>query len=1226
MRFFPDAPAIPDELLNRRDNGEVVFLCGAGVSIPSGMPDFIYLTKYVIKKLSAHENPEINKDIQSWLNDPKKAGKSLDQIFDLLYQKYRNDRVNSLVTEKLQVGTKVRKDGKNLGYEHDLIKRISADKTGSPLIVTTNFDTLFEEGKKKINWQVASQHAKLKKGITYLHGRINEGSPENQSLVLTGSDFGKAYISDNWAAQFIKKLLNSYTVVLIGYQAEDPPVNYLFRGLSQDKKYRNKLFAFDKGQPEDIKTKWGDKGITPIAYSSHIILWKTMEAWAERADNPKKWRASIILFAQNDYKKLSTIQLEKVTNVVSDFHGAKQFFDNEPQPLPEWISVLDAMVPKHEGVSKYYEIENTLSNYSGDNHNNILQDWLLRDHKPRGPFFKWISKLIHSPVMAWWVAKQNPLHPQLFDLLRNKLITTANLHERAQKIWNLILEYHKEFHYDKKEEDWCFLNKRIREEGWNPSVFQDFRKCSRPKLVIKRPESSLYTLREKDWNNICLSDIGFNVVFLNFPRGREPKVTDDALLQVFNTLEYQLNYASELLSRIEIYEFDTPTCYPNREMAGLENIYPLETARNLNFIKELFDRVVNKYHSFARKRVLTGAWEESFYFRKLKLYALSKSDLFNGIEAAEALLSLDLEVFWDKDVARELLFLIVDRWPKFSENNRKLIAERILSGPYQLSNETEEQYRLRSNKLVAIYCRYIQLKVSDLPQDINNRFDEIISIIPNWSDDWVTRFIDIGIIFTSSKVCEDPDELINLPDKEIIQKARAIKEQGNFNLPVKRPFKGLVQNNPRKALLALILESKVDCFPSEYWSDLIFGLPKIYSSTRLERIFLHRLKLLPPEVVFEIRYQLGPWVEQNFHSIVRFDDALGWSVYDHIADCILASRSVSGEISNVEDLDCVPTRQSIQNYRPQIDSSIVNFIEALFKVLKPLEGNELPDYIKTRLELFFKGNGKIFDHAVYACMRNLNLLMNIDPEWTKERLIPMMEFEHPSSELAWNSFLERGVLYSLPLNQEIKRLLVKLFPWINDNAWKNSKSETNAAILLNAIYLEYLNKLYGLTQTQMREAIRAMSHKTRNELIWWLGEEFLKKNNDDAEKIFDFIKEVWPKEKKYHTSSSTVAWIHLLSKAGGLIPEAYNVVKLHLTPVEMHSFPFHDFNYPIHMEQSIMSRFPKTTLDLLYRVILPNPTDPLSIRRLSEILNAIIEAEPKLEGDSRYTQLSKIAN
>jgi len=52
MRFLADGPSIPDELLIARDEGAVIFFCGAGVSRAyAGLPDFWGLTQAVIKEL-----------------------------------------------------------------------------------------------------------------------------------------------------------------------------------------------------------------------------------------------------------------------------------------------------------------------------------------------------------------------------------------------------------------------------------------------------------------------------------------------------------------------------------------------------------------------------------------------------------------------------------------------------------------------------------------------------------------------------------------------------------------------------------------------------------------------------------------------------------------------------------------------------------------------------------------------------------------------------------------------------------------------------------------------------------------------------------------------------------------------------------------------------------------------------------------------------------------------
>src|SRR5665647_2146951 len=101
MRFYPDGPSIPDILLERCDAGRVVFLCGAGVSVPSGMPNFVDLTRYVIEFFDPPADSEIMAAFRPWLVDQSAANAPLDQIFNLLHLEYGKDEVNALVTERL---------------------------------------------------------------------------------------------------------------------------------------------------------------------------------------------------------------------------------------------------------------------------------------------------------------------------------------------------------------------------------------------------------------------------------------------------------------------------------------------------------------------------------------------------------------------------------------------------------------------------------------------------------------------------------------------------------------------------------------------------------------------------------------------------------------------------------------------------------------------------------------------------------------------------------------------------------------------------------------------------------------------------------------------------------------------------------------------------------------------------------------------------------------------
>jgi len=102
MRFLKDGPVIPDELLYERDQGRVIFLCGAGVSISSGMPDFRDLTKDVVNHFDPPSSSEIFKATRTLFDNPiKDALKTLDQIFHMLHLDYGRDVVNAYVAERL---------------------------------------------------------------------------------------------------------------------------------------------------------------------------------------------------------------------------------------------------------------------------------------------------------------------------------------------------------------------------------------------------------------------------------------------------------------------------------------------------------------------------------------------------------------------------------------------------------------------------------------------------------------------------------------------------------------------------------------------------------------------------------------------------------------------------------------------------------------------------------------------------------------------------------------------------------------------------------------------------------------------------------------------------------------------------------------------------------------------------------------------------------------------
>lgn len=1256
MKFDPDGPSIPDILLERCDAGRVVFLCGAGVSFPSGMPTFVGLTKHVIDFFDPPANSEIMTAFRPWLSVQSAANVPLDQIFNLLHLEYGKDEVNSLVTQRLSAHL----GADEVGREHRFIKRISSSQNGIPQIVTTNFDRLFEikNGTEVLNWYAPPAFPDINfgskiEGITYLHGRLVETTSDSHPYVLSSADFGRAYLSEGWATNFVRNLLERYTVVMVGYQAEDPPIKYLLQGLNHDGQYdRSKLYAFDRGLPDDIEAKWRDRGVTAIAYSDHPDLWRTMEAWADRADNPRKWRTSIVQKSLQDPKELLAHERGQVAHILRTVQGARLFAEAVPTPHPEWVCVMDANVRSAKQSRDYgndaetfvpsvaYGLDDDLRDISaserkqGINNDNILA-WRENDDSPHdfhqlsgrppegfestptrlGHLITWISKSIDSPVLAWWAIRQNGLHPRLLQQIEWQLdkVTVA----RARHIWNLILEHHRDPRNREWDGQWFDFKKRVNTEGWTESVLRDFRRITTPRLEIRLPFGLNHSRPPSEgWDIIKLANLGeFEVISLE-RHNEYLNIPDDFLPQVFGILEEQLTVASGLLRDVETVYFEAPTCYPTREVEGKEHI--TKSAEVAAWFIQLFDQMAATRPELAKAHAITWSATDPFFFRKLKIYSLNKENLFTADQAAEEILSFNPEEFWDIHTVRELLFFLCDRWRSFSQKNRNRLMDRILIGPDQPRHWSAGEFDRVRVELSARYARYLELQGCHLTGDQSRQVAEMIASIDKWHDARATSIvIERGSRSGWVGTDEKPDAILNLPASEVISRAKEDLKLDFDNFTEKRPFVGLVKANPRKALSALTIAGRAGDYPETFWSSIIDDLPTDIRP-RLKRVFLHRVARLPYATIISLRHTLGRWVQRNLAATLQFDEYLGWMVYDHVVNGILsggahATRSGLGEVHRDGEL----VQQSRRTYNHAINGPMGMCAQGLLSAI-PENESTIPGQIKCRVERLLVTSGESSDHAVSIACASLNWLMHLDPAWTKEHLIPMLALEHHASEPAWNGFLHNSHPPQTKLAEIIKPFLLQLFPWINERPW-NQDLSTIAAQWLGYMRIFRPDEPNGLSRNEMRSTLRLMSSETRNRFIFWLG--LVGKSNEDGwEKyVIPLINYDWPRERQHRTSTSMRAWIGMLDDTNESFPLVYEAVKRFLVPAEKDDHPFYRFTRASNDDNPITVLFPEATLDLI------NRTTPATLSRppyeLPKVLALIAETDPNLTSDPRYLRL-----
>lgn len=251
---------MPLPLLEALRSGRLVIFAGAGVSRshPSNLPDFEKLTEEISDGALERRDKE---PFDIFLGRLSQAGIPVHERAARIL-----DRTDSHPSE---------------------LHRLLVGLFPSPeslCIVTTNFDRHFERvieerwpGERiEVYAAPALPVGSRFSGLGYVHGQL---AKDVHRLVLTDSDFGKAYLTEGWARRFLSDLFGAYDVLFVGYSHEDTVLRYLARGLPPASE-RMRFALTPSGDPE----RWRFLGITPVEYDpadDHAALREGLKAWLD---------------------------------------------------------------------------------------------------------------------------------------------------------------------------------------------------------------------------------------------------------------------------------------------------------------------------------------------------------------------------------------------------------------------------------------------------------------------------------------------------------------------------------------------------------------------------------------------------------------------------------------------------------------------------------------------------------------------------------------------------------------------------------------------------------------------------------------------------------------------------------------------------------------------------------------------------------------------------------
>jgi len=520
----------------------------------------------------------------------------------------------------------------------------------------------------------------------------------------------------------------------------------------------------------------------------------------------------------------------------------------------------------------------------------------------------------------------------------------------------------------------------------------------------------------------------------------------------------------------------------------------------------------------------------------------------------------------------------------------------------------------------------LQLQGKKLTSQQEKKLIRLISSIKGWKDSWASGFLErgqrkSGFINTN----ESPERIIHLPDNEVIAETQRLTVTfPNYDVMTEtRPFIGLVKANPKKALSALILESKKENYPLGFWTNLLEYWPN--ETDPEEGVFLlQTISKLPEESIRNLSHSIGIWVQHNIETCHKISPEQSLRYFDELV-CAINSQNGSANRSGIADTYQFGKKKktSQKTYEHARNGPIGEFTIGLLKSIDSLklETNQgIPHQFKTRLERLTKSPNEGGFHAITIIAYYLSWIDKIDPNWAKEIVFPWFDFTHKNSEAAWHGFLSNPK-FSDNIGTELKPYLPHLFPKIY--IW-NPADETTRIAAQIIIYFSTIWKddPGGLDSDQAMNSIRQMKEVARISAVQTLRN-IVKEENDSKNHVIPFIKSTWPKEMSLRTSDLSDMWIMLLTNSGNAFPELFKTVKKFLIPIKSNNnTALFSLLYPNSEKPCITKTFPESVLELLDAII-PEEVSEMTYE-LQKILNLIIETKPKIVEKQAYRRLIRL--
>lgn len=1271
MRFLEGGPSIPDELLLARDQGRVVFFCGAGVSrAKAGLPDFFGLTEKVIKSLGVASDSPVHKVLeQAWEVQEKTNVPGLisaDRLFGLLEREFYRDDIEKEVAQALHI------ENPDLTAHQTMID-LATTPTGLVRLVTTNFDRLFNDCNPSLqSWQPPNLPSLARpqdmNGIVYLHGRASEdySCAEEDGFILSSAEFGRAYLAEAWATEFFKEILSKYIVVFVGYGADDPPVHYLLEALSNGTKNLENIYAFQDGTQEEARSKWQHKGVEAIAYDPvdhHKALWLTLELWAERARDSGAWYQNVMSLAAKGPKKLEAFERGMVAHVASSTDGAKLFANANEPPTSEWLLVFDRYCRYHKparigsiwGSEEYvdpfelygldsdsvpekiatddfyakreqpddawdvFELNHIDRAERHDSQYTYLRGYYSSDSPDLCTRLRnlsiWISKLASDPITLWWARRQVGLHPFLINQIEWHLDRQdMSGKQEMAKAWRYFIEAIKE-KVEPHDHDWYQLQSRLSKESWTWEIQRKYLECLRPRLAINdsldfAPIRDIY--KDKDIGAVIVRP---EIHYPNPSQSDHIKIPDEWLMPVMEGLRQQLAKVIQLESAVEPYSiYDRGSLTPEDDeddYLGNNSVFIL-----LLRITRVFDSLLQ--HDLDSACMEYQAWGnyKSKHFLLLRVWGARNSSIV-PIASVKGLFvqDLDQELFWSSSFSRDSLLTLQARWSEFSDDGRRLIEELIIEGPLQWDQENDEQFQKRKSWSTLDRLHWLNNNGCNLLCDLEALTSKLKEFVPSWDVKSADNEVNTGrrrggVVRTDTNY----SALENLSPEDVLASAELLRGRTEDFLVEAEPFKGYIKEFPLKAHRCLSLAAKQNKFPDWAWQLFLGDSKRVEDKPRLMMLLAERLSRYADGAIDKFIREASRWLDTVSKELLSYAPKSFYRLFDRLLEIGSSKPELfkSGIVTNKKDIDWVSVA---------INSPVSPLLKSLFDDPRLEEDKtKIPSDLLNRVKKALGLEEDISRYALVICNHNLGWYYAREPEWTQDNLLCTRESDLLETRKAfWSGFFWGA---KVPNSKLFRLLKPELLSYSESfDLLRDGHSKIHSGILLAGWKNidEDTGKAF-ISSEEFREFLVNCDDKYRSQVLWQIKSWATADGGDEGWKaqLELLLKNTWPKQITVKSPATTSRLCEIAFSSLEMFERLGVLILPHLVKMDSRNM-----SLPIMRSEKdeIVQSNPELVLAILYKVL----SD--SVRgwpyQIEEVFDAIEESNPDLKFDDRMIEIRR---